>query len=75
VVARVKSTLAFRFTPKSMPIERISMPEVDAELNAEGGKLVTITIAESSTEPVPDPDPNTFVIDNGKRRLTITIAE
>ena len=49
--------------------------EVDAVVDAEGGKLVTITIAESSTDPVPDTDPNTFVIDNGKRRLTITIAE
>jgi len=52
------------------------MPEVEAELDAEGGKLVTITIAESSpTDPIPSDDPNTFVIDNGKRRLTITIAE
>jgi hypothetical protein len=49
--------------------------EVDAVVDAEGGKLVTITIAESSTDPVPGTDPNTFVIDNGKRRLTITIAE
>jgi hypothetical protein len=49
--------------------------EVDAVVDAEGGKLVTITIAESSTDPAPDNDPNTFVIDNGKRRLTITIAE
>lgn len=51
------------------------MPEVEAELNAEEGKRVTITIAESSTDPVPGNDPNTFVIDNGTRRLTITIAE
>ncbi len=52
------------------------MPDVEAEIDAEGGRLVTITIAESSpSDPVPGDDPNTFVIDNGKRRLTITIAE
>lgn len=51
------------------------MPDVEADVLAEDGKRVTITIAESSTDPVPPDDPNTFVIDNGKRRLTITIAE
>lgn len=58
------------------------MPEFDAEIQAEGGKRVTITIAElteavadNSTEVDSDTDPNTFVIDIGKRRLTITIAE
>ena len=49
--------------------------EVDAVVDAEDGKSVTITISESSTDPTPDNDPNTFVIDNGKRRLTNTIAE
>lgn len=49
--------------------------EVEAKIDAEGGSLVTITIAESSTDPVPSGHPNTFVIDNGFRRLTITIAE
>ncbi len=58
------------------------MPESDAEIQAESGKRVTITIAEltESGSESGDPtdsenDPNTFVIDNGKRRLTITIAE
>ncbi len=57
------------------------MPESDAEIQAEGGKRVTITIAEltvSSSETTtadPQTDDNTFFIDNGKRRLTITIAE
>ena len=55
------------------------MPETDAHIPAEGGKSVTITIAEM-TEASPesgDPgnDPNTFVIQNGKYKLTITIAE
>ena len=59
------------------------MPEEsDAIIDGEGGKRVTITIAElSATELLADPqfapgdDPNTFVITNGKYRLTITIAE
>ncbi|HEX6125962.1 MAG TPA: hypothetical protein VFZ23_11375 [Pyrinomonadaceae bacterium] len=58
------------------------MPESDALIDAEGGKRVTITIAElSDTESdstsfaEPGDDPNTFVINNGKYRLTITIAE
>ena len=59
------------------------MPDQDALIPAEGGKRVTITIAEksgsedaagsdSSTE---GSDRNTFVIDNGFMILTITIAE
>lgn len=54
------------------------MPEEDARIDAEGGKRVTITIAEKGTGPVdppPNTDPNTFVIDNGFQILTITIAE
>jgi hypothetical protein len=58
------------------------MPESDAEIPAEDGKRVTITIAELSegltqSDASIDPgiDPNTFVIYNGKYRLTITIAE
>ena len=59
------------------------MPEQDnAEIQAEGGKRVTITIAEMSENEIngttvigPGDDPNTFVINNGKYRLTITIAE
>ena len=58
------------------------MPESDAEIQAEGGKRVTITIAElteaklaDTTTADPGNDPNTFVIYNGKYRLTITIAE
>ncbi len=58
------------------------MPDSDALINAEGGKRVTITIAEitegrpaGSTEADPVEDPNSFVISNGKFRLTITIAE
>ena len=58
------------------------MPENDAELQAEGGKRVTITIAEMSGEEAsgivsigPGDDPNNFIISNGKYRLTITIAE
>jgi hypothetical protein len=56
--------------------------ESDAILDGEGGKRVTITIAElNASELLEDPqfspgdDPNTFVITNGKYRLTITIAE
>ena len=59
------------------------MPESDALIQAEGGKRVTITIAElteaaAAADPTtvdPGTDPNTFVIYNGKYRLTITIAE
>ena len=56
------------------------MPESDAILDGEGGKRVTITIAEMSPEELgsstdPGDDPNTFVIANGKYKLTITIAE
>jgi hypothetical protein len=58
------------------------MPETDAEIQAEGGKRVTITIAElteaelaNTTTADPASDLNTFVIYSGKYRLTITIAE
>jgi hypothetical protein len=55
------------------------MPEDDATIQAEGGKKVTITIAEKSPEDSSDPtqggDPNTFVIQSGSQILTITIAE
>lgn len=58
------------------------MPESDALIDAEGGKRVTITIAELTESEInsglsasPGDDPNTFVIANGKYRLTITIAE
>ena len=55
------------------------MPEEDARIEAEGGKRVTITIAEKSaggaSGQTPGTDPNTFVIDNGYQILTITIAE
>ena len=58
------------------------MPESDALIEAEGGKRVTITIAELSQSEItsglaaePGNDPNEFVIFNGKYRLTITIAE
>jgi hypothetical protein len=60
------------------------MPETDALIPAEGGKRVTITIAEltdsdavekDSTTADPGSDLGTFVIQNGKYRLTITIAE
>ena len=57
------------------------MPESDALIPAEGGKRVTITIAELTGAELADPttepgnDPNTFVIQNGKYKLTITIAE
>jgi hypothetical protein len=53
------------------------MPEDDATIQAEGGKRVTITIAEKSGDPNPSEgtDPNTFIIDNGFQILTITIAE
>ncbi len=56
------------------------MPETDAKIPAEDGKRVTITIAELSdpsgpTSGDPGDDPNTFVLQNGKYILTITIAE
>jgi len=55
------------------------MPETEALIPAEGGKRVTITIAElteaGSESGDPGNDPNTFVVDNGKYKLTITIAE
>ena len=57
------------------------MPDNEATLTAEGGKRVTITIAEltegnpAGTTADPGEDPNTFVIQNGKYKLTITIAE
>ena len=55
------------------------MPEESAEIQAEGGKRITITIAEKgsgTTDPSPSAaNPNQFVIDNGFQILTITIAE
>lgn len=51
------------------------MPESDAEIPAEGGKIVTITIAEIGDGPVDPGSDNQFVIQNGKYVLTITIAE
>jgi hypothetical protein len=56
------------------------MPESQATLDGEGGRKVTITIAEMSASELaapadPGEDPNTFVIANGKYKLTITIAE
>ena len=56
------------------------MPEDDATIQAEGGKRVTITIAEKgpgggTSDPNQGTDPNIFVIDNGFQILTITIAE
>lgn len=52
------------------------MPEIDAILDGEGGKRVTITIAElGDGDPLPTADGNTFVIQSGKYILTITIAE
>jgi hypothetical protein len=59
------------------------MPDTDALIDALGGKKVTITIAEKSpTESPTSSDSSiaaveldTFVIDNGKKILTITIAE
>jgi hypothetical protein len=58
------------------------MPNDDATIVAEGGKKVTITIAEktvadgsSSSDSVAAIESDTFVIDNGKKILTITIAE
>ena len=58
------------------------MPESQAIIDGEGGKRVTITIAEltdeensGETASSSEEDPNSFVIQVGKRRLTITIAE
>jgi len=55
------------------------MPDEDASIAAEGGKRVTITIAEkgsgASDPTASNADPNTFIIDNGFQILTITIAE
>lgn len=54
------------------------MPESDVVIDGEGGKRVTITIAEltdTSSDTDTGSDPNTFVIYNDKYRLTITIAE
>ncbi|MEO8573717.1 MAG: hypothetical protein ABI481_07090 [Pyrinomonadaceae bacterium] len=58
------------------------MPDDDATIVAEGGKKVTITIAEKtgadaagSSDSVKAIESDTFVIDNGKKILTITIAE
>jgi hypothetical protein len=56
------------------------MPDSDALIDALGGKKVTITIAEKTgTEISADSDvaavEDTFTIDNGKKILTITIAE
>jgi hypothetical protein len=56
------------------------MPEIEAIVDGEGGKRVTITIAELNEALEPPPispgnDPNEFVIYNGKYKLTITIAE
>jgi hypothetical protein len=56
------------------------MPESDAQIQAEGGKTVSIAIEEvastaSETSTDVGNDPNTFVIYNGKYKLTITIAE
>jgi hypothetical protein len=63
-------------------MEDTPMPDSQAIVDGEGGKRVTITIAELegselSADPQfsPGDDPNTFVITNGKYRLTITIAE
>ena len=54
--------------------------EEEVQIQAEGGKRVTITIAEKSPtggsgDPPQGTDPNVFVIDNGFQILTITIAE
>jgi len=58
------------------------MPDSEAKVPAEDGLKVTITIAEKSGSTstttgttVDAIDPNTFTIDNGKKILTITIAE
>lgn len=58
------------------------MPDSEAIIDGEGGRKVTITIAELtlfeqglSADDLAGTDPNTFVIANGKYKLTITIAE
>ena len=56
------------------------MPEIEAIVDGEGGKRVTITIAELNPAELLQPpdagdDLNTFVIYNAKYKLTITIAE
>lgn len=59
------------------------MPESEAKVPAEDGLKVTITIAEKAGETTPTAtgsvveaiESNTFTIDNGKKILTITIAE
>ena len=59
------------------------MPESEAKVPAEDGLKVTITIAEKSggiaataTGSVVEAiESNTFTIENGKKILTITIAE
>lgn len=59
------------------------MPDSDAIIPAEGGKRVTITIAEksggsastSTDSTVMAIESGTFTIDNGTKILTITIAE
>ena len=59
------------------------MPESEAKVPAEDGLKVTITIAEKSGvtastavgSVVEAIESNTFTIDNGKKILTITIAE
>jgi len=61
-------------------MEDTPMPDSDALIDALGGKKVTITIAEKTgTESSADSDvvavEDTFTIDNGKKILTITIAE
>ena len=52
------------------------MPEVIAELFDTNGKKVTITIAEIDPgDPPPAEAPNSFSMQVGNSRLTITIAE
>ena len=59
------------------------MPDTEAKVPAEDGLKVTITIAEKSGVSATAPTgsiveaiaPDTFTIDNGKKILTITIAE
>ncbi len=60
------------------------MPETKAKVPAEDGLKVTITIAEKAPRPsakgatdttTDTIEPDTFIIDNGKKILTITIAE
>ena len=58
------------------------MPDSQAIIDGEGGKRITITIAEltaaelaASSDDLAGNDPNTFVISNGRYKLTITIAE